>query len=614
MKTSCQSPAVLCVLLLKLLVSGAAAFDASPLPAPLPEIAVEQPQGRDIADGGTVSAGRTVLGATTSLSFTIKNQGAADLTGIAVLLDGADSAMFHLVASPAAVVAGPEGFTTFTVDFIPTSAGLKTAALHISNNDADEGPYDVVLTGLGATAVSEVDLTFNAGITSGDIMATAVQPDGNILIGGTFTSVGGQVRNRIARLHADGTVDLSFDPGTGAGAQVNAIVLQADGGIVIAGSFTTVAGVPHNRLARLLPGGGLDASFNPNVNGIVNSLALQGDGSILVGGAFTVVNGVVRNRVARLSGDGTLDAAFDPDAGADPADSVLALAVQADGLILIGGSFDTIGGVARSRIARLFANGTLDAGFNPGANNTVNTMAVQPDGRILVGGVFTSVAGVTRNRITRLLANGSSDTSFSPGTGANNAVNTLALQSNGRILVGGIFTTFGGVTHNRVVRLFAEGSLDGTFDPGADNTVNSLALQTDGQVLIGGSFTTVHGVARSRLARLGNDVATETLTAPSTVQVLWSRSGAAPEVSGVVFEVSTDGGASWSLLGNALPVSGGWELGGIHLSSGNWVRARGRASGGPTTAVQDWWSRWPPWGRELAMQDSRPSSTGACRR
>ncbi len=155
--------------------------------------------------------------------------------------------------------------------------------------------------------------------------------------------------------------------------------------------------------------------FDPNANNQVFSIAVQADGKILIIGGFTGLSpngvaGVVRNRIARLNADGTLDATFDPNANND----VDSIAVQADGKILIGGLFTRLspkGGAAvtRNNIARLNADGTVDATFNPNANQFVGSIAVQADGKIVMGGGFTSLspnggAAVVRNYIARLNA------------------------------------------------------------------------------------------------------------------------------------------------------------------------------------------------------------------
>ena len=114
------------------------------------EIVVEQPAGSDLPDGGSRAFPFVNVGSALDLTFTIKNLGTQNLalTGTPkVAVDGAEAAMFSVTAQPASPVAGPTGSTTFTVRFAPTSGGAKTAALHIENDDADENPFDINLTG-----------------------------------------------------------------------------------------------------------------------------------------------------------------------------------------------------------------------------------------------------------------------------------------------------------------------------------------------------------------------------------------------------------------------------------------------------------------------------------
>ena len=225
---------------------------------------------------------------------------------------------------------------------------------------------------------------------------------------------------------------------------------------------------------------------------------------MLIGGDFTTVNGTGRNHIARLNDDGTLDTGFDPGAGAN--DRVQAVTVQPDGKVLIGGDFTTVNGTARNRIARLNDDGTLDSGFDPGtgANALVYAVAIQADGKVLIGGEFTTVSGTSRNAIARLNGDGTLDTGFDPGAGANDWVKDVAVQPDGKVLIGGDFTTVNGTGRNRIARLNGDGTLDTGFDPGAGANywVSAVAIQADGKVLIGGGFDTVDGTARKRIARL----------------------------------------------------------------------------------------------------------------
>ncbi len=129
-----------------------------------PEIAVQQPAGTDLVDGvGSKDFGSVIVGANTSLIFTITNSGTASLTGLGITIDGVSAAQFTVTANPVAPV-GPNGSTTFTVRFAPTSAGVKTAALHIASNDGDENPFDITITGTGTLApVPEIAVQQPAG-------------------------------------------------------------------------------------------------------------------------------------------------------------------------------------------------------------------------------------------------------------------------------------------------------------------------------------------------------------------------------------------------------------------------------------------------------------------
>ena len=121
------------------------------------EIVVEQPVGTNISDGGTKDFGSVAVSGNISLTFKIKNIGTAGLTGLGITIDGSDAALFTVTASPTAPVIGPFGSTTFTVQFTPTNAGVKTAALHIANNDSDENPFDINVSGRGLSFTQDTD-------------------------------------------------------------------------------------------------------------------------------------------------------------------------------------------------------------------------------------------------------------------------------------------------------------------------------------------------------------------------------------------------------------------------------------------------------------------------
>ncbi len=355
-----------------------------------------------------------------------------------------------------------------------------------------------------------LETIFNSGTgANGWVNTTSVQNDGKIIIVGGFTSYNGTGRNRIARLNTDGTLDTSFNPGTGVVGYVYTISLQSDGKIIIGGYFTSYNGTGRNRIARLNTDGTLDTTFNPGTGANIDVLttSLQSDGKIIIGGSFTYYNGTPRNRIARLNTDGTLDSTFYPGTGAIGG-AVSSTSLQSDGKIIIGGYFTLYNGSDRNRMARLNTNGSLDHTFfvptGGGANNGVNTISLQTDGKIIIGGNFTSYNGTWINRIARLNTDGTLDITFNPGSGASSAVLTTSLQSDGKIIIGGEFTSYNGTGRNNIARLNEDGTLDTTFNPGtgANNSVGTTSLQSDGKIIIGGGFTAYNGTGRNRIARI----------------------------------------------------------------------------------------------------------------
>ena len=362
-----------------------------------------------------------------------------------------------------------------------------------------------------------IDTTFNTtdvGFGNGDgansdVRTTSIQSDGKIIIGGIFTYYNGISRNRIARMNADGTIDESFDPGTGTNDFVLTTAIQNDGKIIIGGQFITYNGIATNRIARLNTDGTLDISFNlgTGANGTVRSISILNDGKIIIGGDFTSYNGTAKSHIARLNTDGTLDSSFNLGTGANS--SVQTTSVQSDGEIIIGGDFLSYNGVSRNRIAYLNADGTLNTAFNPGtgANNTVQTASIQSDGKIIIGGIFTTYNGTDINRIARLNPDGTIDGTFNTGIGTDDIVLNSAIQSDGKIIIAGRFTSYNGTVRKAIARLNTDGTVDNTFNTGTglNAYVYDTAIQNNGQLIIGGSFSSYNGVRRSGIARANVD-------------------------------------------------------------------------------------------------------------
>ena len=215
------------------------------------------------------------------------------------------------------------------------------------------------------------------------------------------------------------------------------------------------------------------------------------------------MNSTTRNRLARLNADGRLDTNFVVSCSGD----VQAIVVQPDGKILIAGAFATVNVTNRPVVARLSSSGVLDPSFIGPTNisNRAYSLALQPDGKILVCGNFDNVDGFNPGGFMRLNSDGSRDTSFRSGTGAPGR--KVILQSDNRIWLGGEFSGYDGLSRVRYVRANPDGIADAsvTASPGANNTVLNLLQLPDGKILIGGAFTTLNSVTVNNLARLNGD-------------------------------------------------------------------------------------------------------------
>nr|WP_254150859.1 delta-60 repeat domain-containing protein [Candidatus Chloroploca mongolica] len=328
----------------------------------------------------------------------------------------------------------------------------------------------------------------------GTVEAVVVQPDHKIILAGSFQTVNGELRDGIARLNPDGTLDQSFRltaPLILGSPMFRTLTLLADGKLVVGGSFSMMGSDDQFRhhVARLDADGRLDETFIADVNGSLYTLLEQPDGKLVVGGEFTQVAGEDRQNLARLNADGSLDPSFGIGEGADGA--VYALAQQTDGKLLLGGMFRNFNGTAAYYLARLESDGTRDATFAVNANDTVYAIAVQPDGKIVFGGAFNAVNDVTRFALARVQPDGTLD-DLNPGM-FYEVKSILALADNSLVL-GGWFSSiiFGGrpIYHDaRMALVNNEGSLANivTFD-GQPTEVKTLAARSDGLIIAGGNF------------------------------------------------------------------------------------------------------------------------------
>ncbi len=208
-----------------------------------------------------------------------------------------------------------------------------------------------------------------------------------------------------AHAQTEEVVKSAFGGGEGVNGDVLALVVQADGKIVIGGRFSSVNGVPRNNIARLNPDGTLDRSFaettEAGVNGPVNALVLQPAGGVIVGGQFTQLGSIEAMNLGRYNVDGTPDKTFGAAPGQEPGANgvVFALTVQADGKVVVGGNFNTVFGQPRRSLARLNTDNTLDAVIisQTSVSGPVRALAGTPDDSFIAGGQFTVQNQAARN-------------------------------------------------------------------------------------------------------------------------------------------------------------------------------------------------------------------------
>jgi uncharacterized delta-60 repeat protein len=211
---------------------------------------------------------------------------------------------------------------------------------------------------------------------------------------------------------------------------------------------------------------------------------------------------------------GTIDNSFNVGVGADSI--VESSAIQSDGKIIIGGFFNSYDGQSVNNLARLNADGTLDQSFSTGLgpDDAVFCIAIQSDGKIIIGGEFSTYNGVASNNIARLNSDGTLDQNFNSGaypTGPGDEVHAITIQNDGKLLIGGLFSNYDNTPSKGIARVDADGTLDPSFDPGNGIEHSNYArifeikVQNDGKILIGGEFDSYNGNNRRGIARLNSD-------------------------------------------------------------------------------------------------------------
>jgi uncharacterized delta-60 repeat protein len=332
--------------------------------------------------------------------------------------------------------------------------------------------------------------------------------DGDYMFGGNFTQYDSNSANRIVKLNPNGSIDGTFNYGTGFNNIVYNVTETSSGKFLVIGNFTSYNGTSVNRIVMLNADGSIDGTFNVGTG--FNFFAFHSietsDGGFLIGGNFTSYNGTSINRIVKLTSTGSIDGTFSVGTGFN---NIVYQFIEpvANKYVLVG-QFSSYNGTSAPNIVQLNSNGSIDGTFvyGTGFGNEVVNILLTPDNKYLVSGNFTQYNGTSSvNRILKLNTDGTIDGTFSSGTGFNFPPYAMTYTSDGGILVGGNFTDYNGTAANRIIKLTSTGGVDGTFvyGSGFNNFPYYATFETsDNKYLVGGRFTTYKGSTYNYVIKL----------------------------------------------------------------------------------------------------------------
>ena len=462
-------------------------------------------------DGSFDSSFNYTIGGASINSIAIQSDGKILVAGtVSVSFNGhSQKRLFRVNSNGSLDTSFDFGFTGFSssYDQIYKVAVQSDGKILVAGNFlAFNGDQQGLIIRFNSDGTKDNSFAIGTGATGGNLLRDIfIQTDGKILIAGSPVSWNGQASGPLHRLNSDGSLDTTFVLGI-TSSYFHRLAVLSDGKIVGIGNFTVNGSA--QKITKLNSDGSQDATFiNKPITNAVNCLGFQSDNKILIGGYLQSYDDVKKNSFARVEANGNLDATFNLNTGLN--NQVNTIALQSDGKTLLGGDFTIFDGVSQNNIIRINDDGTKDniLAIGSGFNNSVKNIKVQSDGKIIVGGSFTTFNGTAANSLIRLNNDGTQDSSFSIGTGFNDYVQTIAIQPDGKILAGGNFTQFKGQTQNYCIRLNADGTKDTSFsvDTAFNARITSIVLQPDGKIIVGGNFITFNGQSQRDLIRLNTD-------------------------------------------------------------------------------------------------------------
>ncbi len=305
-----------------------------------------------------------------------------------------------------------------------------------------------------------------------------------------------------------GANDPTFQTGTGTDDRVLSIAVQDDNKILVGGWFNSYNGVQAGGIARLNVDGSADMTFitGSGIHGTLAHIALQPDGKILIAGQFDSYNNIPQMNIARLNPDGTIDPTF---TGLCDYGSIQDVVIQSDGKIVIAGWFSSYNGTMANRIARLHPDGSQDNTFTygSGTDQSIYTISEQADGKMLLGGGFSSYNGNPVSGLVRINQDGTFDPTFSPDLAIGSVISAITVLTDGKLMIGGTFSPVSGSTSYNILQLLNDGAPDGSFNAGTgiDGAVQSIIELTDGRRVIAGDVHLYNGSYSNNIFCLNAD-------------------------------------------------------------------------------------------------------------
>jgi uncharacterized delta-60 repeat protein len=358
----------------------------------------------------------------------------------------------------------------------------------------------------------------------GNTQGKEIAVDGNSIFLGTIDggSYDGITAHGMIKLHEDGALDASFTNLFPPICDVKAIAVQTDGKIIVGGEVSSYGAVTVNNLLRLNQDGSLDLSFDigagpyhPN-GGVpeIEDIKILANGKIVVVGNFFTFDGDNRKGVVVLNSDGSVDSGFNPGSGFSTIDDTgtRVVEVQEDGKIIVGGSFFNFDGYSCNGLIRLLPNGNDDPTFSLGLGASgvgyyVSQIVLDDQQRMVIGGNFNSYQGVSSENLCRLNPFGNVDLAFSSGTGLTNPPSSIGLQSDGSYIIATANSAYNGSIVDKMFRLDSLGLIDLSFNynVGPDNYVSGLFILNNDDIILQGTFQYFDGMFKRGSAKLFKD-------------------------------------------------------------------------------------------------------------